>query len=157
RVRVSNEYAGDLDLENVVRVSGDTKDASRGEGGVITKTASVSVPVEEQYPDVEVERSWTKVSGDGSGPVRAGAVLQFHVTVSNPGRGDWTAHSSSSPKWARDKRLTWGSDVLGWTDDAVLVGVRQGTSVSNGFCGPTGWGGWSTSSLCAPLSVDEDG
>src|SRR5699024_1596457 len=157
RVRVSNEYAGDLDLENVVRVSGDTKDASRGEGGVITKTASVSVPVEEQYPDVEVERSWTKVSGDGSGPVRAGDVLQFHVKVTNTGQGDWTAPSTSSPKWAVDKRLTLSSDVLGLTDDAVLVGVRQGTSVSNGFCGPTGWGGSSTSSLCAPLSVDEDG
>ena len=89
RVQVDNEFSGDLVLNS-----------SYCFDGLETVCDSFSeIAIEPTYGDLEVERSWTKVSGDGSGPVRAGDVLQFHVKVTNTGQGDWTAPSTSSPKW----------------------------------------------------------
>src|SRR5690606_16924895 len=131
RVQISNDYAGDLELSNLVTVTGDTQ----GPAGEVIRTAHTSESVAAQFPDLEVTRQWTKIRGDQDGPIRAGDLLQYHVVVTNTGEGDWTAPST----WGEDKRLTFTSDLAGIADDAIIIGARQGINGSDYYCGPTGW------------------
>ena len=147
RVQVSNDYSGDLILENRAVVSGDTQ----GEQGVVNQVADSTEHVAAQFPDLDVTRQWTKIRGDQDGPIRAGDLLQYHVTVTNTGEGDWTAPSV----WAEGKQLTFTSDLGDLADDAVLEGARQGTNNSSYYCGPTGWNSGSVHCNTLPIVDDE--
>ncbi len=145
RVQITNDYTGDLALENTVLVSGDAK----GRIGLIERQADTLEHIDAQYPELEISREWTKINGDATEPIRPGDILQMHATVTNPGEGDWTAPQD----WAQDKRLTFTSDLTDLADDAVIIGARQGTNSSPYYCGPTGWNSGNTN--CDTLEVSE--
>ena len=131
RVQITNDFeAGDQRLLAAFTASGEP---GNGEPR-IERTTAFEDAVAVQHPDLAfADARWVKVSGDPSGPIRAGEILQYHVAVKNTGAGDWTAGSA----WAKDRLATITADVAGLRDDAVLIGARSGTSAS--YCGPTDW------------------
>src|SRR5690606_12062661 len=68
RIQVKNDYLGDQELFNVVSVTGDTG----GPDGSVTRTAESVEHVTVQYPDFEITRKLTKITGNPNGPIRAG-------------------------------------------------------------------------------------
>ncbi|WP_017792233.1 DUF11 domain-containing protein [Leucobacter salsicius] len=85
RVEVSNDYPTGATLKNEACASGEP-----GNGQPSIKVCGdVETELELQHPELEIKKTVANTTNPQAAEARPGDVLEYTVTVKNPGRGDW--------------------------------------------------------------------
>ncbi|MHA3684238.1 DUF7927 domain-containing protein [Leucobacter sp. HY1908] len=102
RVEVGNDYPSGATLQNEACASGEPGNGQP----TIRVCGDVSTELELQHPALEIEKSVANITNPKAATARPGDVLEYTVTVKNPGKGDWN-----------DKTNAMAANLVSFSDD----------------------------------------